>query len=68
MVLVGARTTFSSRTNFFFFPKKKKNKNKKIIYKKKKKKKKLFYFWNIKNPVWVVEFLIFNDPVAFILG
>ena len=46
---------------------KKKNLKKKII-KKKLKKIFNFYFWNIKNPVWVVEFLIFNDHVAFILG
>ena len=26
------------------------------------------FFFNIKNPVWVVEFLVFKDPVAFILG
>ena len=56
MVLVGARNTFSSRTNFFFFKKKIKIKNK------------IKKIWNIKNTVWVVEFLIFNDPVAFILG
>ena len=39
MVLVGARTTFSSRTNFFFSKKKFKNKNLKKINKKKKYKK-----------------------------
>ena len=40
MVLVGARTTFSSRTNFFFSKQKIKKKKKKI----KKKKKFTFIF------------------------
>ena len=46
MVLVGARTTFSSRTNFFFFKKIKnlKQKNLKKIKKKNYKKKKYFIF------------------------
>ena len=47
MVLVGARTTFPSRTNFFFISKKKNSKKKGFIY--------------IKNPVrvsLVVEFLV----------
>ena len=26
------------------------------------------FFFNIKNPVWVVEFLVFKDPVALIVG
>ena len=56
MVLVGARTTFSSRTNFKKKKKKKKlnKKFKKKLKKKCKKKiknKKKYYFRNIKNPV-----------------
>ena len=46
MVLVGARTTFPTRTNFFFYLKKKLNKN---IFKKKLKKINSIKFTNLKN-------------------
>ena len=75
MVLVGARTTFSARTNFFFIYTKKKIQNKNYLkqnyfknnYLKKKnfKTSKTKVFIYIKNPVWVsllVEFLVLKTP------
>ena len=67
MVLVGARTTFSARTNFIFNLKK--NAQKQIL--KKTFVLLLHVYIYIKNPVLMsllIEFLVYKEPIALILG